>query len=355
MNDINSPHHPLYFHPNDHPGLLLISKRLFGSENYSTWKRSMLIVLSAKNKLKLVNRKYEEPDSSSELRAYWERANDMLISWILNTVSEQIGNNLTFVNSASTLWNELSEHYSQLDGHRIYQLANEICVCVNGKENSEREHRKRLIQFLMGLDECYTNIRGQILLMQPLPTAAKAYTMLRQKEKQRDTQKQHLNTPIALNTYKHPNSSSTNTSQTNNNPIHSNNHPNTQSERRGTFRKGVFCGYCKKEGHHKEECYKLLGYPIGSEEPSSSQSSPLDPTSSSTPTESLVYAKMDQLQNQLNQDHDGKTTHGTLHGGLYLLPIASSTTTPPTRTVNSHTNNLHLWHARLGHTSFPII
>ncbi|GJW51135.1 retrovirus-related pol polyprotein from transposon TNT 1-94 [Tanacetum coccineum] len=68
-------------------------------------------------------------------------------------------------------------------------------------------------------------------------------------------------------------------------------------------------------------------------EPSSSQSSPLDPTSSSAPNESLVYARMDQLQNQLNQDHDGKTTHGTLHGGPYLLPTAYSTTTTPTRTV----------------------
>ncbi|GJU81693.1 retrovirus-related pol polyprotein from transposon TNT 1-94 [Tanacetum coccineum] len=138
----------------------------------------------------------------------------------------------------------------------------------------------------------------------------------------------------------------------------------------------------------------VVGETSGSGEPSSSQSSSLDPTSSSTPTESLVYAKMDQLQNQLNQvlmmfqnnqgdssgtfmphvavkvsitvsvhltnsltlhdDHDGNTTHGTLHGGLYLLPSASSTTTPPTRTLNSHTNNLYLWHDRLGHTSFPV-
>ena len=50
----------------------------------------------------------------------------MVISWILNTVSEQIGNNLSFVNSASALWKELHEHYSQLDGHRIYQVSNEI-------------------------------------------------------------------------------------------------------------------------------------------------------------------------------------------------------------------------------------
>ncbi|GJT55826.1 cysteine-rich receptor-like protein kinase 8 [Tanacetum coccineum] len=150
QDDINSPHHPLNFHPNDHPGLLLIAKKLNGSDNYGTWKRSMLIALSAKNKLKLINGEYDEPPIDSPLRAYWERANDMLISWILNTVSEQIGNHLTFVNSACALWSELQEHYSQLDGHRIYQLANEIvelkqsnctieCTCENGKENGERE------------------------------------------------------------------------------------------------------------------------------------------------------------------------------------------------------------------------
>ncbi|GKA71611.1 ribonuclease H-like domain-containing protein [Tanacetum coccineum] len=59
QDDINSPHHPLYFHPNDHPGLLLIAKKLNGSDNYGTWKRSMLIALSAKNKLKLINGEYE--------------------------------------------------------------------------------------------------------------------------------------------------------------------------------------------------------------------------------------------------------------------------------------------------------
>ncbi|GJY75347.1 cysteine-rich receptor-like protein kinase 8 [Tanacetum coccineum] len=63
QDDINSPHHPL----------------------------SMLIALSAKNKLKLINGEYDEPTVDSPLRAYWERENDMLISWILNTVSEQIG------------------------------------------------------------------------------------------------------------------------------------------------------------------------------------------------------------------------------------------------------------------------
>ncbi|GKA02635.1 cysteine-rich receptor-like protein kinase 8 [Tanacetum coccineum] len=126
QDDINSPHHPLYFHPNDHPGLLLIAKKLNGSDNYGTWKRSMLIALSDKNKLKLINGEYDEPTVDSPLRAYWERANDMLISWILNTVSEQIGNHLTFVNSAFALWSELQEHYSL--AYEIVKLKQSNCT-----------------------------------------------------------------------------------------------------------------------------------------------------------------------------------------------------------------------------------
>ncbi|GKC42907.1 cysteine-rich receptor-like protein kinase 8 [Tanacetum coccineum] len=160
QDDINSPHHPLYFHPYEHTGLLLIAKKLNRSDNYRTWKRSMLIALSAKNKPKLINGEYDEPSIESRVRAYWERSNDMLISWILNTISEQIGNHLTFVNSTFAIWSELN-----------------------------------------------------------------AYT-----------------------------------------PSYRNNQPNnptnaTQNERMNSFRTGIFCSYCKKEDHPKEECYKILGYP----------------------------------------------------------------------------------------------
>ena len=71
ITDINSPNHPLYLHPNDHHGLILILKKLTGSENYSSWKRSMMIALNAKNKLKIVNGEYVEKNVDSELREIW--------------------------------------------------------------------------------------------------------------------------------------------------------------------------------------------------------------------------------------------------------------------------------------------
>nr|GEZ15271.1 cysteine-rich RLK (receptor-like protein kinase) 8 [Tanacetum cinerariifolium] len=67
--DINSVHRSLYFHQNDHPGLMLISKKLSGYENYSSWQRSMMIALNARNKLKLINGGFGEPVVNSEIRS----------------------------------------------------------------------------------------------------------------------------------------------------------------------------------------------------------------------------------------------------------------------------------------------
>ncbi|GKC48046.1 hypothetical protein Tco_1065768 [Tanacetum coccineum] len=184
QDDINLPYHPLYFHPNNHPGLLLIAKKLNRSDNYETWKR-------------------KEPMTCSFLGF----------------------NHLTFVNSAYALWSELDAIEAPY-----------TCTCK-------------------WLDDCYTNLRDQILLMQPLPLVAKACSMLRQEEKQRDAPKHHPTTnPVALNTLRNTYTSP----QRNNNPNIT--VPNTPAERRNNFRKGILCAYCKKEDHSKEECYKLLGY-----------------------------------------------------------------------------------------------
>ncbi|XP_071694259.1 uncharacterized protein [Rutidosis leptorrhynchoides] len=287
--DTNSPNHPLFLHQHDHPGLILITKKLTRSENYTTWRRSMTIALNAKNKLQIVTGDYAEPDANSRNKAPWDRTNDMIISWILNTITEQIGNSISFVNSAAALWKELQENYSQLDGHRIYQLSNEItqlkqtdctvevyyqklkgfwdeldalespyvctcqCTCENGRTNGERDQRKRLMQFLMGLDECYANIRGQLLLMQPLPTVAKAYGMIRQEEKQREVNSIKTSNSIALSSY-----SSNRNYNSNGNRWNTNKTTGTY-ERRSPFKKGISCGNCGLEGHNKEECYKIVG------------------------------------------------------------------------------------------------
>ncbi|GJZ81944.1 cysteine-rich receptor-like protein kinase 8 [Tanacetum coccineum] len=138
--DINSVNHLL--HQNDHPELISIFKKLVGYENYSSWRRSMMVTLNAKNKLKKITNEYLELDVDSPIRALWERNNDMIISWVLNTVIDKISNNLNFVHSASALWKELKEHYSQLDSHIIYQLTNEITQLKQTNYSIEMYYQK---------------------------------------------------------------------------------------------------------------------------------------------------------------------------------------------------------------------
>nr|GEV08929.1 putative reverse transcriptase domain-containing protein [Tanacetum cinerariifolium] len=98
----------------------------------------MMIALSARNKFKLITGEFKEPAIESPIRPFWKRANDMVISWILNNVSKQIGNNLNFVNTAFALWNELNEHYARLDDV-IAQTGEQMVKGIKGKEEKRLE------------------------------------------------------------------------------------------------------------------------------------------------------------------------------------------------------------------------
>jgi hypothetical protein len=72
-------------------------------------------------------------------------------------------------------------YYTKLKG----SYNNTICSCG-------ADHRRhRLMQFLMGLNDTYSAIQGKIMLMNPLPDAAKAYASVMQEEKQRSLRSIH--------------------------------------------------------------------------------------------------------------------------------------------------------------------
>uniref|UniRef100_A0A251V5W0 Putative gag-polypeptide of LTR copia-type n=1 Tax=Helianthus annuus TaxID=4232 RepID=A0A251V5W0_HELAN len=68
-NQIDSSN-PLYLHPSDHPGMLLVSK-LFDGSGFGAWKRSISIALSVNNKLCFVNGEIEAPTSPIQ-RQIWQ-------------------------------------------------------------------------------------------------------------------------------------------------------------------------------------------------------------------------------------------------------------------------------------------
>lgn len=100
----------------------------------------------------------------------------------------------------------------------------------------------------MGLNDSFSTARGQILMMNPLPTIAQAFSLIKQEERQRQGS---AILPSFLGTVK------------NEQPVGKSYVGHNQSDGTNSIGKksSLKCNYCHKKGHLKESCFKLIGYP----------------------------------------------------------------------------------------------
>ncbi|XP_021979968.1 uncharacterized protein LOC110876096 [Helianthus annuus] len=110
--------------------MILVSKQ-FDGIGFGTWKRAMSIALSAKNKLGSV----DGTITSAANPSLWSRCNDMVISWIINTLSRDITESVLYVQSVAQLWTELNDRYGQGDGAKLYQLQKSLCEISQGSSS----------------------------------------------------------------------------------------------------------------------------------------------------------------------------------------------------------------------------
>lgn len=270
---------PIILHHSDHPGMILVSKQLEGY-NYGQWSRAMLISLSAKNKIGFVNGSIKVPESKDPKFQIWQRCNDMVLSWILNAIHPDIASSVIYADTAADVWEDLKERFSQGDDSRIFQIRQEIvehrqgqqsvstyytkmkalwdelasyqkpicCTCGGLKALTEREENERVMQFLMGLNDSYSTIRGSILMMSPLPDTRKTHALVLQQERQVDVAaKREINTV-------HHAMQSTQVAQVNRPPTAFGN---------GFSKRQFKCSYCDGDNHNIDRCFYLHGFPMG--------------------------------------------------------------------------------------------
>ena len=139
----------------------------------------------------------------------------MVLSWILNSLSKEISASVIYIDIAFEVWQDLKERFSQSNGPRVYQLQKEIaslnqeqslvsalytklkrlwdvlmnfcpiptCNCGALKTLLDYQHNEYVMKFLVGLNDSYASVRGQILLMVPLPTINKVFALVSQEER----------------------------------------------------------------------------------------------------------------------------------------------------------------------------
>ncbi|XP_019263648.1 PREDICTED: uncharacterized protein LOC109241367 [Nicotiana attenuata] len=187
--DYTHPCHPLYVHRSDVLGTSLVSTPFDGA-CCGSWRRIGLVALSIRNKTNFITGATGRPPDGSPLARQWQRCNDLVISWQVNSLSKDIARSVEYSEFGKDIWNELEERYGKADGARIKQLWDEIAsisagrarVCTCGAKSAEDEEQ-RAYQFLMGLNETYVQTRSNILMLKPLPSVGTVYSILLSDEK----------------------------------------------------------------------------------------------------------------------------------------------------------------------------
>ncbi|KAH0723803.1 hypothetical protein KY289_006847 [Solanum tuberosum] len=172
--------------------------------------QSMRIALLGNRKYGFVTGACTRALYKDELHEQWETCNAIVLSWIMNTVSEDLLSGIVYATNAFSVWADLKERFDKVNRMRIYQLHREIttltqgtdsislyftklktlwneydavvpspgCTCPQSKDYVNHIQQLRLIQFLSGLNESYDQARRQILLKGATPTINQAYAMI---------------------------------------------------------------------------------------------------------------------------------------------------------------------------------
>ncbi|KAK3033582.1 hypothetical protein RJ639_032430 [Escallonia herrerae] len=125
---------PFYLHPSDYPGLIFVTQPLSeNGENYFTWRRNMLTALQSKNKAGFVDGLIAKPDVHSRDFQSWIQCNAVVKSWIVNSLSRELQTGAAHADTASEIWCDFDERFTQGIALRVYDLKRSIALLQQEK------------------------------------------------------------------------------------------------------------------------------------------------------------------------------------------------------------------------------
>lgn len=143
-----------YVHPSEGPNSVTVTPLLTRS-NYLAWSRSMQRALGAKNKLSFIDGSIHVPAIDDLNRGAWERCNNLVHSWILNSVSPQIAQTIIFHVHVIDVWEELKERFSKPDSIRVSMLRSAI--------NNLKQGSKYVLDYFTKMKTLWEELNAQRL------------------------------------------------------------------------------------------------------------------------------------------------------------------------------------------------
>ncbi|KAF7830422.1 uncharacterized protein G2W53_012755 [Senna tora] len=266
----------------DQPGMALVVSPLVGT-NFVSWSLAIKTALEAKDKLGFIDGTIKEPTDEAEIKK-WKPVDSMVKSWVRNSIEKNLAETFMFCRTSRELWKEIEERYGARSGPKFYQLQQDLaalrqgadsvtsyynkthrlwdelhrlrptprcscgkCGCNFNKEMDQLEADTKLVQFLMGLNQPFEVIRSQILSLDPLPSANKAFAMVANVETEKEINSSfngnqiEASAMLARGNFRNENFK--------------------KADDRKNEKLAKHCDHCQQNGHTRDGCFKLIGYP----------------------------------------------------------------------------------------------
>nr|XP_016453806.1 PREDICTED: uncharacterized protein LOC107778117 [Nicotiana tabacum] len=130
----------------------------------------MIVSLSARNKIGFIDGTVLQPPENSPQFTQWDRCNNMVISWLTNSLTPKIAESVQYSSTAQSIWTQLNKS---------------SCTCAAKSELQREDDENKLHQFLIWHNDTYIGVKSNLLMMQPPPSLDTTHKILLQDERQR--------------------------------------------------------------------------------------------------------------------------------------------------------------------------
>ncbi|RVW79069.1 Retrovirus-related Pol polyprotein from transposon RE1 [Vitis vinifera] len=226
---------------------ILITGHKLNGHNYLQWSQSVLLFICGKGKDEYLTGEAVMPETTEPGFRKWKIENSMIMSWLINSMNNDIGENFLLFGTAKDIWDAAKETYSSSENtSELFQV--ESAYMTSAKESSHNIQAncgtKETVQVFLGLNRELDDVRGRIMGIKPLPSLREAFSEVRREESRKKVMMGSKEQPAPTLDASALAARSFNSSG---------------GDRQKRDR--PWCDYCKKPGHYKETCWKLHGKP----------------------------------------------------------------------------------------------
>ena len=89
------------------------------------WSRAVLMVVRGRGKLGYLNDTFIEPAKTDPTYPIWDANNSIVMSWLVNSMTDEIQSNYLCYPTAKKIWDSLNLAYSDLENSaQVFELRN---------------------------------------------------------------------------------------------------------------------------------------------------------------------------------------------------------------------------------------